>query len=422
MVCVPGSSGESGFHREPLEDVQLKIEQGDQASSELGSTTTRLNEARSTDRQSARRTSVGGTEADPDPDLEDKPQPPPQVPSGSPVDLDPRQDPPTKQTKAGRERYGFADSMAKPERYISPSRKSTRSGGIQAKQASTRVKMKAPDPEGEDPIQVAPSWSDVDLEYVLHQKELRDFLALDPVMRMLELKQIGDLQGPLAPPQMATGKLDAVKGLMSLLMEAGLVAGRFDANDLFDLDLDQIQSSTQGLFDRLKALVGEIQPKTYSVMPDPGLPSHIGSSGCRTASPYVPAAEGSDTSSEPRRMSLGPSGAAMLQARSQIHQGEKSKPRSKRQPIASMDPMTSASDTSAGRLETYFQAAMSRFVKEQQVLPSPPTPTGTQNPGSQDGEMLSAGSPDLDPHWEYDPDDIDLPTSDRAVMTTMTIG
>ncbi|GMF34100.1 unnamed protein product [Phytophthora fragariaefolia] len=188
MVRVPGSSGDSGFHRESLEDVQVKIEQGGRASSELGSTTTRLNEVRSTDRQSARGASVGGTEADPDPDLEDKPQPPPQVPSGTPVDLDPRQDPLTKQTKAGRERYGFADSMAKPERYISPSRKSTRSGGIQAKQGSTRVKMKALDPEGEDPIQVVPSWSDVDLEYAFHQNELRDFLALDPIMRMLELK------------------------------------------------------------------------------------------------------------------------------------------------------------------------------------------------------------------------------------------
>ncbi|GMF34499.1 unnamed protein product [Phytophthora fragariaefolia] len=137
MVRVPGSSVASGFHREFLEDVQVKIEQGDQASSELGSTTTRLNEARSTDRKSARRTYVGRTEADPDLDLKDKPQLPPQVPSGTLVDLDPRQDPPTKQTKAGRERYGFADAMAKPEQYISPSRKSTRRGEIQAKQAST---------------------------------------------------------------------------------------------------------------------------------------------------------------------------------------------------------------------------------------------------------------------------------------------
>ncbi|GMF82159.1 unnamed protein product [Phytophthora fragariaefolia] len=183
--------------------------------------------------------------------------------------------------------------------------------------------MKAPDPEGEDPIQVVPSWSDVDLEYAVHQKELRDFLALDLVMRMLELKQIGDLQGPLAPPQRATGKLDAAKGLMSLLKEEGLVAGRFDANDLFDSDLDQIRSSTQGLFDRLKALVEEIQPKTNSAMSEPELPTHNGSTGCRTASPYVSAAEGSDTSSEPRRMSLGPSGSAMLQAKSQIQQGDK---------------------------------------------------------------------------------------------------
>ncbi|GMF64355.1 unnamed protein product [Phytophthora fragariaefolia] len=229
MVRVPGSSGDSGFHRESLEDVQVKIEQGDQASSEL-----RLNDVRSTDRQSARRTYVGGTEADPD--LADKPHLPPQVPSGTPVDLDVGQDPPRKQTKAGRERYGFADSMAKPERYISPSRKSTRGGGIQAKQVSTRVKMKAPDPEGEDPIQVAPSWSDEDLEYAFHQKELRDFLALDPVMLMLGLKQIGDLQGPLAPPQITKGKLDAVKGLMSLLKEASLAEGpgrRDPAEDRF---------------------------------------------------------------------------------------------------------------------------------------------------------------------------------------------
>ncbi|GMF34497.1 unnamed protein product [Phytophthora fragariaefolia] len=141
-------------------------------------------------------------------------------------------------------------------------------------------------------------------------------------MLMLELRQIGDLQGPLAPPQMATGKLDAVKSLMSLLKEAGLVAGRFDANDILDLYLDRIQSSTQGLFDRLKALVGGAQPRTAPVMPAPGLPTHIGSTECRTASPYVSTAEGSDTSSEPRRMPLGPSGAAMLQARSQIQQGE----------------------------------------------------------------------------------------------------
>ncbi|GMF48216.1 unnamed protein product [Phytophthora fragariaefolia] len=74
-------------------------------------------------------------------------------------------------------------------------------------------------------------------------------------------------------------------------------------------------------------------------------------------------------------MSLGPSGAAMLQARSQTQQGENPEPRS-----------------------------------------------SIQNPGSQAAEMLSAGSPDPDPHWEYDPDDIDFPTPDRAAMATMVAG
>ncbi|GMF49516.1 unnamed protein product [Phytophthora fragariaefolia] len=109
----------------------------------------------------------------------------------------------------------------------------------------------------------------------------------------------------------------------------------------------------------------------------------------------------------------------MLQARSQIQEGEKPKPRSRKQPIASVDPTTSASDTSTGRLETYFQDAMRRFLKEQQALPSPPTPTEIHNPGSQDVEISSARSPDSDPHWEYDLDDIDFPTSDRAAMAAM---
>ncbi|KAE8968862.1 hypothetical protein PR003_g19432 [Phytophthora rubi] len=115
MVRVSRSSGDSGFHRESQEEVKVKIEQGDQASSDLGSTMTPLNEARPVDRQSAGRNSIDGKEADPDPDpdLEDKPQPPPQVPSGTPVGLELHRDPLTKQTKAGQNRYAFADSPVK---------------------------------------------------------------------------------------------------------------------------------------------------------------------------------------------------------------------------------------------------------------------------------------------------------------------
>ena len=45
MVRVPGSSGDSGFHRESLgEDVHIKVEPGIEVSTEVGSPLTRDNE------------------------------------------------------------------------------------------------------------------------------------------------------------------------------------------------------------------------------------------------------------------------------------------------------------------------------------------------------------------------------------------
>ncbi|KAI9981995.1 hypothetical protein PInf_009783 [Phytophthora infestans] len=43
MVRVPGFFGDAGFHRESQEDAQVKIEPGEEASSEVGSTKTLLN-------------------------------------------------------------------------------------------------------------------------------------------------------------------------------------------------------------------------------------------------------------------------------------------------------------------------------------------------------------------------------------------
>ncbi|OWZ13696.1 hypothetical protein PHMEG_00012923 [Phytophthora megakarya] len=96
MVRVPGSSGDSGFHRESQEEVQVKTEQGNEASSDARSTTTSLN-ARCADRQSAGKYSVDGSEADldPDPDLEEKPHPPQVSGKGTPADPDSHPDKPT---------------------------------------------------------------------------------------------------------------------------------------------------------------------------------------------------------------------------------------------------------------------------------------------------------------------------------------
>ncbi|EGZ07830.1 hypothetical protein PHYSODRAFT_371020, partial [Phytophthora sojae] len=94
MVRVPGSFGDSGFHRESVEDAQVKKKPGEEASSDIGSPKTLLNKTRSADRQSGRRTSVDGIEGDLETDLEAKPQHPPQVPSGTPVDLGANRDSP----------------------------------------------------------------------------------------------------------------------------------------------------------------------------------------------------------------------------------------------------------------------------------------------------------------------------------------
>ncbi|KAE9065891.1 hypothetical protein PF007_g28688 [Phytophthora fragariae] len=233
MVRVPGSSGDSGFHRESQEEVKVKIEQGDQASSDLGSTTTPLNEARPADRQSAGRNSIDGKEADPDPDLEDKPQPPSQVPSGTPVSLDSHRDSLTKQTKAGQNRYAFADSPVKlPTRYPTPLLKPSWEwkGKVPAKWTA----LKAPDlgdepkgrlvPAGIKTETPNPTWNEADLESRYHRKELQDFMTHNPIMQILRPMQIGDQTGPVTAPASTDTKLEAIKILMNLLWEAGLVA------------------------------------------------------------------------------------------------------------------------------------------------------------------------------------------------------
>ncbi|KAE9033482.1 hypothetical protein PR001_g10146 [Phytophthora rubi] len=326
MVRVPGSSGDSGFHRESQEEVKVKIEQGGQASSDLRSTTTPLNAARPADRQSAGRNSIDGKEANPDPDLEDKHQPP-QAPSGTPVGLESHRDPLTKQTNARQNRYAFADSPVKlsPRDPTLPLMSRWEwEGKVPAKWTS----FKAPDLEEElkeRPVSAGiktetstPTWNRADLEFRYHRKELQDFMTNNPIMRILQPKQSGDQTRPVTAPATADNKLEAIKILMNLLQEADLVAGAFDAEDLFRPDLRIFRMSTKELFDKLKIIVGEkvMDPSTTSI---PDSPTQIGSTGDRTTSPFVSAAEAnSDASSEPQRMSLGPAGAAMLQARSKV--------------------------------------------------------------------------------------------------------
>ncbi|POM64875.1 Hypothetical protein PHPALM_19538, partial [Phytophthora palmivora] len=240
-------------------------------------------------------------------------------------------------------------------------------------------------------------------------------------MQILKLKQVGDPREPVSVSIKTANKLEAVKDLLRLLKEAGMTTGVFDADDVFDLDLKVIQTATKDLFSKLKILVGEI-PRITDPVPSP--PASI-TDRQTSSSHYASAAEDeSDLSSEPKRMSLGPSGTSMLEARSKIQR--RNLPRSGRSRTipASEDQITAAttSDASSGTLQKYFEAAMSRFLAEQRGPIMDPEAVKVQDPGSQDVDMESVRSEHSTSRWEYDPDDIDFPMAARATVATATTG
>ncbi|KAE8885312.1 hypothetical protein PF003_g30692 [Phytophthora fragariae] len=423
MVRVPGSLGDSGFHRESAEDVQVKKESGEEALSEHGSTKTLLNETRSADRQSTGRNSVDGNEGDLETDLEDKPQLPPQVPLGTPVGLDESRDSLTKQTKAGSARYAFADSPIKLEPGSDQHDFSKTAQGA----ATPRRKMKGPDLEKGDKKGSDSRWLDVALEFAYNRQEMQKFIDRDPVLQILRPKQISMPKGPIVAPTISDNKLDLIKGLMNLLKEAGLVASPFDANELFDLDLKVIQSSIKTAFIERKALVGEIPSYRHPTVPDPVSSPQIGSTRYQTALPYLSAAApGSDGSSELQRMPRRLPGAAMLESRSDTLRQERPRSRSRKPRPTSTDRTvrTTRSEESTSRFECYFQTAMSRSLKEQHQATAPSAAVkAIKYVESHEEEMKSTGSRDPDPsRWEYDPDENDRPIPARTAVATTTTG
>ncbi|POM71995.1 Reverse transcriptase [Phytophthora palmivora] len=258
--------------------------------------------------------------------------------------------------------------------------------------------MKALEIDDEDPIGSKPrsrsgqGWSDEDLENRFYNKEFREFIERDPVMRILRLKQ-----------------------------KAGMTTGAFDADDAFDLNLKVIQTATQDLFSKLKILVDEI-PHTTDPVPSP--PASL-TNRQTSSSHYASAAEDeSDLSSEPKRMSLGPSGTLMLEARSKIQLRNQSRSGRSRPISPSEDQITPAttSDASSGTLQKYFEAAMSRFLVEQRGSTMDQGTVKIQDPGSQDVEMESVRSEHSTFRREYNPDNIDFPAVSRATVATATSG
>ncbi|GMF38220.1 unnamed protein product [Phytophthora fragariaefolia] len=218
MVSVPGSSGDSqGFHREVTEeDVKITTEPGNELSTEEGLPTTSKTPG-SSDHQSAERSSDDENEEGSAMDLEERPRPPPQMPPAS------------------------------------------HSASKKKKSKTARRKLNAPGYEAGD-HEEPQTWTDDRLESAFHYKSLHRLMHEDPVMKIMRPKLIGVLQGPVKAPREASDMLDAVKILMRMLKDAGIVLGSFDANELFDMEQSTIRETTLNLFARLAPIVGSVVP------------------------------------------------------------------------------------------------------------------------------------------------------------------
>ncbi|OWY92848.1 hypothetical protein PHMEG_00037974 [Phytophthora megakarya] len=210
--------------------------------------------------------------------------------------------------------------------------------------------------------------------------------------------------------------------LIRLVREAGMIPESIDADTLFDLDLDVIQATSRDLFQKLKTLVGEV-PQSPDPLP---LTTTDAVDNLTVSSHYASAAEdGSDTSSEPpRRMSLGPSGASMLEARSKTHRSSPARNSRRDNGSAPTDQtmVTESSDRSVGTLQKFFNAAMDRYLAEEREANKAPASTRLEHQRSQDVEMESLRSSNHGSRWEYDPDDVDFPTSAQATVATAAAG
>ncbi|POM71305.1 LOW QUALITY PROTEIN: Hypothetical protein PHPALM_12140 [Phytophthora palmivora] len=345
MVRVPGSLGDSGFHRESYEETHADLRLGKPASLEIGSPTTLLNQDRSADR--FERGSTDGTEEGPATDLEEKPLPPPQVPSGTPADFDSRRDLQDESPPAKAIQTLVSKSSTK--------KKSARSKPL-------RKKLKAPGVDADEQDDLKTVRTDESLEIAYHKKDLHTFLTKKPVMQIIKPKIISDLKGPVQKPTARSSKLEAAKALLQLFKERGIIAELFDANDLLDTKLSTTNTALMSIFDLLKPLCNsKIATRPTDDMlrslPALTLEDQIG-----TSSHYESATEEVDTDSAdgPPRMTLGPSGAAMLRQR-----GDQE---AKRMMEVIVPTMTQGSNA---KLESYFQAAMRRFFKEQQGTVNP---------------------------------------------------
>ena len=75
-----------------------------------------------------------------------------------------------------------------------------------------------------------------------HRRKLVALLESDPVAKVLAIRLLGQLGGPVSPLPQPRTVAEAVTALVTLLREANMVAGQFEPHTLFDLGFDNIKS------------------------------------------------------------------------------------------------------------------------------------------------------------------------------------
>ncbi|GMF34366.1 unnamed protein product [Phytophthora fragariaefolia] len=235
----------------------------------------------------------------------------------------------------------------------------------------------------------------------------------DPVMKIVRPKVIGSaLLGPVTIPPTMNNKLDAAKTMLHLLKEAGYAPRAFDTHKLFDLELKTIEGSMQNLFDGLAPLVGTTASgETEKLTNTQAAERMTGPSPYASAHASVTSEMGSETSGSviQERMPLGPAGEAMLQARRATLKEELP-------PIKTTVVSTHEQDHPS-RMQTFFDATMDRFLKEQQTTGSRSATTARKSSEMSDVDMESVGS-HHDQLDEFDPDDLSINVPRRAAVAS----
>ena len=188
-----------------------------------------------------------------------------------------------------------------------------------------------------------------------HWKALKNLLSSDPVLRTLNSKLIGEIQGLIFRTKVATNAVEGISAIIQLLQDAGYVAGAFDANGLLECDQDQVIHACRYLCDKLILLMGkcEVTDQAVATTDDAPREYHTGSSQYASAESEME----SDDSVGIQRISLGPSGATHLRHRVE---SVKLNPRSKA--TCSREQITT---TTQGLMHTYLEEAMDSFLQDQ---------------------------------------------------------